>query len=296
MPVFQRFSSMKKILGVTVIYYPNIELTDNIKSYLDELDCLIIWDNTPDKDNLSLIPRSDKIIRLGENKNVGIGRALNVASDYGITNGFTHLLTMDQDSFFQGNSCRNYIESIVNYDSKAIFSTNYIMNGKKKYDEESGLKKVDLCMTSGSVYPIAILQEIGLFREDFFIDGIDTEICLRAILHNIPTLADTKVKLIHNLGDGVQKSLLGRPYITRNYSKTRLYYIYRNSVVLKRLYGKVKNQAIKQLFNTKLSFHILFIVYIKHIILFEKQKVPKVKAVLKGIIHGCLYKIDKPVY
>lgn len=287
---------MSKILGITILYYPDDKLTANIQSYLEEIDCLIVWENTPDRDNTSLIPISDKIIHMGEGRNVGIGKALNAAVEYGLAHGFDFLLTMDQDSRFPKNSCRNYIKTILGYNSIAFFSTNYIMDGKQKYDDNSSLIKIDLSMTSGSVYPILTLKELGLFREDFFIDGIDTEICLRAMLHKIPTFVDTKIKLVHNLGLGVQKSIFGRPYIARNYSKTRLFYIYRNNVILKRLYGRVTIEEIKELFRSKLSFHILFLVYIKHVILFENKKLSKLGGIFKGILHGCLYKIDKPVY
>lgn len=91
-----------KLLGVVILYYPDKEqIMLNIASYLDEVDALLIWDNTPPADRRVLDfgrQQENKIIRRDKERNVGLGFPLNEAVRYGTENGFTHLLTMDQDS------------------------------------------------------------------------------------------------------------------------------------------------------------------------------------------------------
>ena len=39
-----------RLLSVVITYFPNIENTiQNIESYIDHVDCLIIWENTPEQ-------------------------------------------------------------------------------------------------------------------------------------------------------------------------------------------------------------------------------------------------------
>ncbi len=106
---------------------------------------------------------------MGEGKNVGIGKALNAALKYGLENDFDYLLTMDQDSSFTENSCKQYFNSIFDYNSTAFFSVNYILNGKQLYADEPVLKRIDLSMTSGSVYPIQAFKKLDFFVKIFLL-------------------------------------------------------------------------------------------------------------------------------
>ena len=92
-----------KLLGIVILYYPDDAVVKNIATYLAQLDELMLWDNTPatDRRDLDLDSLGDgrgKIILDGCGENLGIGSALNKAVAYARANGFTHLLTLDQDS------------------------------------------------------------------------------------------------------------------------------------------------------------------------------------------------------
>lgn len=95
-----------KLLSVIVSYFPNFQdLIKGINSIINDVDQIIIWENTPlnevNYNKNQLLEQYPKIVFLREKDNVGIGRALNQAAKYALENGFTHLLTMDQDSFFE---------------------------------------------------------------------------------------------------------------------------------------------------------------------------------------------------
>ncbi len=103
---------------------------------------------------------------------------------------------------------------------------------------------------------------------------------------------NTNIKLIHNLGNNVPKTFLGRHYIISNYPAFRLYYIFRNNIIIKRLYSNLNTPEIDEYFHGVISFHAFFAVYIKRIILFEGKKLPKIASIVRGIINGFLYKIE----
>ena len=108
----QKFDEIK-ILGVVITYYPNIEETKrNIEQFIEDIDLLIIWENTPLAERtqykIELTGYEDKIIYKGTDLNMFIAYPLNQAVSYGRENGFTHILTMDQDSFFEVNHFVKY--------------------------------------------------------------------------------------------------------------------------------------------------------------------------------------------
>lgn len=127
-----------KLLGIVILYYPDDSVVKNIVTYLAQLDELMLWDNTPatDRRDLDLDSLGDgrgKIILDGCGENLGIGSALNKAVAYARANGFTHLLTLDQDSCFGGRNFESYLRAIRSYgeDKAVIFSTNISLNPSK---------------------------------------------------------------------------------------------------------------------------------------------------------------------
>ena len=90
-----------RILALITLFHPSPEVADNMASYASGADALFLWDNTPGGAVLSLpVEAEKKVIRYRRGANVGIGKALNEAVRLLEEGGFTHLLTMDQDSAF----------------------------------------------------------------------------------------------------------------------------------------------------------------------------------------------------
>ena len=93
-----------RLLAVVVLYHPGKDLAGNIDSYLSQVDKLLLWDNTPGdgQERLPLpdISHPERLEYRGCGRNVGISAALNDAVAYAREYGYTHLLTLDQDSFF----------------------------------------------------------------------------------------------------------------------------------------------------------------------------------------------------
>ena len=90
-----------KLLALVTLYYPPAHITDNLLTYAEDVDGLFVWDNTPGGSNYQFPESiSHKIVRLRQGENTGIGKALNAAAMFALDNGYTYLLTMDQDSAF----------------------------------------------------------------------------------------------------------------------------------------------------------------------------------------------------
>ena len=100
------------IAGVVILYNPDENVINNIKSYLEELDCLYVFDNTETAneilvEKIKCLPRV-RYISFCENK--GISFALNTVLK--TEKRYQFLLTMDQDSRFYTGMMAKYKELI----------------------------------------------------------------------------------------------------------------------------------------------------------------------------------------
>ena len=214
-----------------------------------------------------------------------ISHALNYAWGYAEKNGYDYLLTMDQDSVFENFA--EYINyTIVNENSpKGIWSPRIVTgNNILKQDDEEIAKEVFFCITSGMLLQIDVIREIGGWNEAFAIDGVDCEFCFYANRVGVNIYCLMNVFLHHQLGVYQKVHLLGRSWVLRNYSPQRYYAIYRSHVILMRMFPE-QEQFIDTCKNYWGGM-------IKWIFLFEKQRFRKLYLIVKGIIEGCLVKVD----
>lgn len=283
-----------RIVGIVVLYYPGRDLSTNINSYIRYVDKLILWDNTPREDGESFslpeIAGYDKITFMGVGYNVGLGTALNAGADYALENKFTHLLTMDQDSNFNGNDFEAYLEAIraQGENSRVIFSVNYFLKSHRSplYPISDSVDRVLSAMTSGSMYPVFLFDELGRFKEDLFVWGIDSEFCWRASRKGISTICFKNVLLQHDLGCQKKKrKLFGKEVFPNEYSPDRTYYNVRNGIILHRLYPEYIN----------LRAHLRYHLYkrIVFVLLYENMKRKKWKALWDGYRDGKDGKLGK---
>lgn len=264
-----------KLLGVVITYNPDLsEVTKNISSYINHLETLIIWDNTPSKSfDINSFPESfrNKIICMGISQNVFISKALNEAVKYANQHDFTHILTMDQDSRFEAGHFSTYVDLVQqNLNEPFIFGPNY--NFKEPTDNIV-VNKHHL-ITSGQIVSLEILRKIGLYREDYEIDCVDYEFCYRAKKFGYSAKMVTTVLLHHEFGN-LKKSKLG--FFTSNYSTMRLYHIARNNIILKREYPD------------QVTYTEIFDRVIKHIfkiIIAENNKISKTITIFNGLFSG----------
>ena len=277
---------MMKVLGIVILYHPDIEeLKKNIDSYLSYIDRLLIWDNTfyeseGTSENIQLNSILDyygeRVKYLSENNNKYIAYPLNKAIEYATKYDFSYLLTMDQDSRFVGESFKIMLEWIKNEENiKLNFA--FCSNPNGAYIQSEKILELNNNITSGTVYKVSHFARIGLFREDFKIDGVDFDMSYKARSFGLNVLINPNVELSHSFGNIVVTKY---GFVTDNYSVFRLYQIVRNHIRLWIEYPKefktIRNNFIKQFILGRIA----------KVILSEKNKFKKVCAILAGIFDG----------
>jgi rhamnosyltransferase len=85
----------------------------------------------------------------------------------------------------------------------------------------------DFIIASGSLIPLAILDEVGGFKEDLFIDLVDVEWCFRARRAGFKSFLSPTATVEHRLGSGTVK--IGPRQVARHVP-IRNYYWIRNAI------------------------------------------------------------------
>ena len=141
------------------------------------------------------------------------------------------------------------------------------------------LEDVTYVITSGSLYDLAAYQKIGPFREDFFIDYVDTEYCLRGKEKGYKIVVACKAHLEHRQGERQKRVFLGRDHYPTFHSPLRWYFFGRNRIIMLRQY------AFR--FPHWLLYEIVASLYtFTKMLLFETQKWAKLYALFQGTLDG----------
>jgi rhamnosyltransferase len=270
---------MKKIAGVIVLYHPDHSVIDKIQSFIDCISILYAIDNSEQKDHkiITLLQNNPKILYIDNNGNQGIAHALNVGAKRAIAEGFHWLLTMDQDSSFINDSLNRMIFWLENNDISqiGIISSIHVTSESKVY-EMFPSKEVLSVMTSGNLLNLTVFKKVGDFKEEFFIDYVDHEYCLRLNKHNYRVLVIGSANLQHRLGDTKINKLLWKTIKYTNHNYIRRYYITRNRLHV------IWNYFHMYPFWCMNEIKAMFFEGIK-IILFENDKIKKIRSILIGI-------------
>jgi rhamnosyltransferase len=119
-----------------------------------------------------------------------------------------------------------------------------------------------------------------MFAEELFIDYVDHEFALRMRQAGYILLEATAIFLEHRIGATTRHTILGMPVKVTNHPPQRRYYMTRNRLLLYWHYGRrFPAWAIND-----------FICMMKElvgIVLFEEQKIAKLRMMLLGMAH-CL--------
>jgi rhamnosyltransferase len=269
------------ILPVIIVYNPDIRLLiRNIESLLEYFDKIHIWENSKIESEYFFEHFGNRIEIHGINKNVGISKALNLCLEYAEDWGYNYLLIMDQDSIL--SNCRLYVETSLN-----ILNNEYCIIGPQVNSDivDNRLIESTYIINSGSIVPIHLAKLIGGYYEDFFVDAIDTEMCTRVKYFGYRVLINPNGHLKQRFGEQTIHHFLSKTIVSYNYSPIRLYEIFRNHIILARMYGW-----------SWFRFRLL-LAYAKKLIpgiFYELNRLNKIKCIFKGIFRGLVDKITIP--
>ena len=267
------------IAGVVVLYNPDDDVIENIHSYINQIDRLFVVDNS-ENDNHGIIDRIKKIaglVYIKNRKNLGLGQALNLGAMKASENGYDFLLTMDQDSKATPNMVTAMLSCLKKYDASqvGIISPFHIICNVSLPTEDK-CSEIFLTMTSGNLLNLEIYKTVAPFAEELFIDFIDFDYCLRMHQNGYKIIRATSAILLHKLGKIKTYYLLGgKKFHVTHHPPFRRYYITRNRFYIINKYKK----EFPDFYRNQL---LVFFRELLWIMLFEKDKISKIKMIYRG--------------
>lgn len=263
-----------RIASVVVLYHPADDVTRNFHSWAGQVETVFVVDNSENdiSNVVSAIAELDNVTIIRNRRNEGIARALNIGAQQAIEKGYEFLLTMDQDSCADESMVSRMLECLdgLNMEKIGIVSPFHV-TGSGNVPGREVCQDVMTPMTSGCLLNLAAYRSVGPFRDDFFIDFVDNEYCLRLRRNGFGVYRANQARLGHTVGDTKKYG----PFIATNHSPLRRYYKTRNRF-------RVFCDYVRDFPGHCLFDLVRLMKEITSIILFEREKLDKLIMMWRG--------------
>lgn len=290
----KRVPTARTTCAVIVTFHPDSGLFDRVARVVRQVGQTVIVDNGSSRSCVQRIQEiADKapVHVILNPTNEGIASALNAGARWAASRGYQWLLTLDQDTTVAEDMIDSQAEVFRSYqlpEQLAIIGSNYRHKANGRVWLKPALASPNSVghemisvLTSGSLVSIEAFETIGGFREDFFIDCVDHEFCLRARAHGFHVLITAKPVMEHGIGRLTEHQLLWKRVGTPNHPPARHYFLARNSLILAREYRRTEPRWIlKYLWSWLKLITVVFI--------FEEKRLLKIKNMLRGCLDGIL--------
>jgi rhamnosyltransferase len=277
--------------GVVVTFDPDANFSERVAQVATQIPAVVIVDNHSDAPAVAMLrdissrPNTNLILN---SENLGIASALNIGVRHAIAAGYEWALLVDQDTVPAGNIVDGLLEAYNHFpqrDRVGIVGSNYVeaQTGKARWSLESahGLPWMEktVVITSGSLMSLQAYQIIGPFREEYFIDCVDTEYCLRARSKGFKVIMTSKPLMAHTIGQPTKHRLPWRELDASDHNHIRRYYMIRNHIDLAKKYVlREPAWVLASLWMRVKSMIVLC--------LFEKDRLVKVRYSAMGLFDG----------
>jgi rhamnosyltransferase len=274
--------------AVLVTFHPDAEFAFRLEEILRQLATVIVVDNgsTPaELEVLRELAQENRVVLVRNSANVGLARALNIGLEHAQALGFSWAVLLDQDTHIDRDlvaTLRAVRDGLPHSWLVALIGA----GAREKHRRSPKIARLEsrgnewqevrTAITSGSLVSLEAFERIGPFREEFFIDHVDTEYCARARALGYRILRTVRPVMTHSIGRPTQHRLLWMKKWTSNHSADRRYYITRNHTVLLREAGGIVPGA------WALRGLLSGLNACKRIALYEEDKARKIAAVWAG--------------
>ncbi len=282
----------ENICAIIVTYFPDAQFATRLERIHSQVGKTIIIDNTGEAAAPDRLPKSLPDIELIRNKeNLGIGAALNQGMNRAVELGYSWAITFDQDSWVKPE----LVETLLHiYDEQPLTARVGILgcdiedenvpSSRDPQRARSLFYETRIAITSGSLMPLAVYTSAGGFREDFFIDFVDFEYCLRLRKLGYKVIRSTAPLMVHALGSPSTVPLVVAgeklSLVLTNRSPLRRYYMTRNAILVAKEYGMSEPRWVFKTLASILGFALLKIPFEK------SNRWKKFRATVSGAIDG----------
>jgi rhamnosyltransferase len=284
-------SALETVCAVIVTYHPDAGFPARLQRVLGQAGAVIIVDNgsgEPSATRLRELPPDGRVEIDYNGENLGIATALNRGVRRAAARGFDWALLLDQDTLPDEDMVEHLLAAAAACVAGASGAEPAVIGSRYRDTHGRGAEALRLSregplwqemesvISSGSLLSLAAYAAIGPFRDEFFIDYVDTEFCFRARAAGYLVIETRRPLMAHTIGAPSAHTMLWSTKWTTNHPPDRRYYIARNNTVMLREYGagNTRSWRLKSLVR---CFRLC-----KRIALYESDKGLKIAAVAEG--------------
>lgn len=276
----------RRVVGAVITWFhpdegANILVHDAIR----QCDEVVVVDNTPGDDDAAAppaFPSGVTYVRRGSN--LGLAAALNEGVRR-LASEVDTVLILDQDSGMPGGMVEALLPHLSLQDVAVAAPAPWDGAAHRLVEPRAAhgrlVAYVDVVITSGMLVRRDALESVGLFREDFFVDGVDQDLCLRLRECGWKVVQDRNVLLAHRLGAARWHRVLGVSVRATHHEAWRVEAAARNGTVL-----------IREHLRRRPRWAVLNVLQLGYwfltILAFEPPRTTKAVRFLRGIREGLL--------
>jgi rhamnosyltransferase len=282
--------SPHRLAAVVTAYHPDERLAAVVEAALESCSTVVVADNTPGEapslaDKIAN-PRV-RVLRSGHNR--GLAGALNLGLDQ-VPEDVDAVLFLDQDSVLPPELVAGLHAHLEDPSIGGVGPTPVDAETGGRYergaDRHAALGDRPSIITSGMLVRRSCLERVPRFREDFFVDCVDSDFCLRVRRSGSRVVRDAALVLPHSIGSSRDHRLGPLTVRVLHYPAWRHYWIARNGLVLTREFGTAERSFAL----TNALFMARWLVVTA---LFDGRRRASVPAVLQGLLHGLTGRVSR---
>lgn len=214
--------------AVIVSYHPDERFAGRLTKLSGQFAAVYWVDNTPGAAEKKEHDFGPRVHYLSQGMNIGLASALNIGCEAALNAGFEWAVTFDQDSDLADDFLLQQIACWRQSDSPPfVLGCNFADSSNldsPRYKVGDHVNACTTVITSGCLMCLSAWSELGRFRDDYFIDGIDHEICLRGRARGLTVARHGRVLMKHSIGERSANYRI-LPYL---HTPVRKYYSMRN--------------------------------------------------------------------
>lgn len=278
----------ENICAVVVTYFPDEGFANRLSQIHMQVGHVVVVDNASDEETfkyVQAVPSETRIDIIRNSANLGIATALNQGVRGALNKGYKWVLLLDQDTEPSQDMVPTLMRVYEEFPDKgrlAMIGCNPFSRSDAhgSLSEGTGLwKSSKTVITSGTLLSLEAAGQIGPFREEFFIDCVDLEFCLRACLAGFRIVEVREPIMQHFIGHPTAHRLPWAETGTSNHAPWRWYYMMRNHCVLIREYLWRDPAWVLKAVDKRIRGILLML-------FFEKSRILKMKYMTLGIYDG----------
>lgn len=294
-----------RVGAVVVSYYPEVNLLLRLLFALaPQVSRIFVIDNGSDEETLAQLAESIDgynvdLVRLASNQGIAVAHNVGIRHVEELSLEFVALF--DQDSI----PAPDMIDLLVgSYEALSRNDIPVAAVGPTTVDQRTGtlgkfasirhglvhqvscsadidFLEADFLVSSGSLIPLSVLENVGGMAEGYFIDHVDTEWCLRARTRGLKLFGVCRAKLMHTLGDEVLSVWwFGRWREVAVHSPLRDYFMCRNTVLLLR--------NLPMAWSWRLALLVRLFMFVGFFGFGVRPRKKRLRMMLQGFWHGFL--------